>query len=146
MKHGAGGIVAIAAAALTIGCAGGPSLPTDGLLAIGTWGGDNAGAIVQDSAAHFHVGCTYGDVSGRIQLDADGRFAVTGSYLLRAFPIAVGPTMPAQFSGAVDGKTMTFTVVVNDTVEHRTTTLGPSTVVLGMEPRLGPCPICRRGS
>lgn len=118
--------------------------PADGKLALGTWGGDNAGMIVGDTAMHLHVGCTYGDVSGRIVVAADGSFDVTGSYMLRAYPIAVGPTVPARFRGQLDGATATVTVTVNDTVQRRTVIEGPVTVKYGDEPRLGPCPICRR--
>jgi hypothetical protein len=113
------------------------------LLQTGTWGGDNAGAIVTDSVAHVHVGCTYGDIPGRVALDGAGNFSADGSYLLRAYPIAVGPSLPARFSGSADGKTLTITVVVNDTVNHTTVTKGPVTLKLGQEPAMGPCPICR---
>ena len=115
----------------------------DGKLAIGTWGGDNAGVIVIDSMAHVHIGCTFGDIPGRVMLDADGRFSLAGSYQLRAYPIAVGPTMPAQFTGRVEGSRLTFTVSVTDTIEDKVTTLGPASVVLGRDPQMGPCPICR---
>jgi len=77
--------------------------PSDGRLATGTWGGDSAGVLVNDTIAHAHVGCTYGDVRGRVPLDAEGRFTAVGSFLLRAYPIAIGPTMPAQFVGRVPG-------------------------------------------
>src|SRR5450759_2517540 len=63
----------------------------DGKLALGTWGGDNAGMLVSDTAMHLNVGCTYGDVSGRITVAADGSFDVAGSYMLRAYPVAFGP-------------------------------------------------------
>lgn len=118
--------------------------PFDGKLALGTWGGDNAGMIVSDTAMHLHVGCTYGDVSGRITVAADGSFDVAGSYMLRAYPIAVGPTVPARFRGQLDGVTATVTVTVDDTVQRKTVVQGPVTVTYGDQPRLGPCPICRR--
>ena len=118
--------------------------PADGRLSLGTWGGDNAGMIVGDTAMHLHVGCTYGDVSGRIVVAPDGSFDVSGSYMLRAYPIAVGPAVPARFRGQLDGATATVTVIVDDTVQRRTVTKGPVTVKYGDEPRLGPCPICRR--
>jgi hypothetical protein len=116
---------------------------SDSRLPRGTWGGDNAGVIVSDSQAHVHVGCTFGDIPGPVPLDSAGRFSVSGSYMLRAYPIAVGPPQPAQFAGRVDGVRLTFTVTVNDTVENKVVVLGPTTVVLGQEPRMGPCPICR---
>ncbi len=117
--------------------------PSDNVLALGTWGGDNSGVIVTDSAAHVHVGCTFGDMPGNIQLDANGRFTIDGSYVLRAYPVQVGPPLPAQFSGRVAGRTLTLAIAVNDTVEKKVVALGPITVVYGRQPQMGPCPICR---
>jgi hypothetical protein len=111
-------------------------------LAVGTWGGDNAGAIVTDTLTHIHVACTFGDIKGLVPLDADGRFTIDGTYVLRAYPVLVGPTLPAQFSGRVQGNTLTLAIAVNDTVEKKVVALGPVTVVFGREPSMGPCPIC----
>lgn len=139
-------LVATAAVALAVACSASTSgiPPLDGAVQLGTWGGDTAGMIVGDTAMHLHIGCTYGDVSGRVPVNADGEFDVAGSYLLRAYPVAVGPTMPARFTGRVDGSIATVTVTVNDTVQHQTVVRGPVTVKYGDDPRLGPCPICRR--
>ena len=111
-------------------------------LAEGTWGGENAGVIVTDATAHVHVGCTNGDFPAPIELDDDGRFSVAGDYLLRAYPVAIGPTMPAQFAGVVRGRDLVMTVAVNDTIEGKLVVLGPVSVRLGQDPELGPCPIC----
>ena len=135
----------VAASAAIVACSSSTSsLPADGLLPLGTWGGDNAGMIVSDTAMHLHVGCTFGDVSGRVALGATGTFDVQGSYMLHAYPITVGPSVPARFVGKVDGAKATITVTVNDTVGKQTVILGPVSVTLGVDPRLGPCPICRR--
>jgi hypothetical protein len=115
--------------------------PFDGKLALGTWGGDNAGMLVSDMAMHLTVGCTYGDVSGRITVAVDGSFDVAGSYMLRAYPVAFGPTVPARFRGQLDGATATVTVTVDDTVQHKTVVEGPVSVKYGDQPRIGPCPI-----
>ncbi len=130
---------------LALGCSGaGTSLPPfDGAIAIGTWGGDGAGMIVADTSMHLHIGCTYGDVSGRVPI-VHGAFDVTGSYMLRAYPITVGPAVPARFTGTVTGRVATVTVTVNDTVQHQTVVKGPVIVRFGDAPQLGPCPICRR--
>ncbi len=112
-------------------------------LAVGTWGGDDAGVIVTDSSAHVHVGCTFGDIPDAIPLDEEGRFTVDGSYVLRAYPVVVGPPLPAQFSGHVTGRTLTLAIAVNDTVERRVVALGPVTVIHGREPGMIACPICR---
>ena len=116
----------------------------DGLLPLGNFGGDNAGMIVGDTATHLHIGCTYGDISGRIALDQNGRFDVAGSYMLRAYPIAVGPAVPARFVGRLQGSTVVVTVTVNDTVAKAIVVKGPASVTYGVEPKDMPCPICRR--
>jgi hypothetical protein len=86
--------------------------------------------IVADTTAHVHIGCTFGDFPLPVTLDSGGRFEAAGSYLLRAYPVAVGPTLPARFTGALAGVTLTLSVAVD--------------VTYGKEPRLGPCPICRK--
>lgn len=137
------GVIAVTLAAVALACSAGLGSPADGLVPLGTWGGNGAGVIVQDTSMHVHIGCTFGDVSGRVPLN-NGAFDVNGSYLLRAYPITVGPTVPARFTGTVVGKNMTITVTVNDTVAHQTVVKGPVVVTLGATPQLGPCPICRR--
>ncbi len=135
----------IAAGATIAACSSSAALPPfDGNIPLGTWGGDSAGVIVSDSAMHVHVACTYGDVSGRVPVGVDGSFSATGSYLLRAYPVTVGPTMPAVFAGRLNGATLTMTVTVQDTVQHQTVVRGPVVVKYGATPNLGPCPICRR--
>ena len=137
------GIVIVGA--MVLACSSGPAVPTfDGSLPLGTWGGDNSGMIVGDTAMHIHVGCTYGDVSGRVPVSADGAFDVQGRYTLHAYPITVGPEVPARFVGRISGAKATVTVTVNDTVEHKTVVLGPVVVTYGVDPKMGPCPICRR--
>ena len=118
--------------------------PFDGAVAIGTWGGDSAGMIVTDTELHLHINCTYGSVSGRVPLSSSQRFDVAGSYQVRAYPIAIGPALPARFVGSIDGSRATVTVTVDDTVQKKTVVLGPVFVTYGKEPRSIPCPVCRR--
>ena len=134
----------LALAFLTACASSGTGLPADGALPRGTWGGDGAGMIVSDSGMHLHIACTFGDASGRVPLDQSMRFDVSGSYTLRAYPVAVGPSLPARFTGRVLGTTATVTVTIDDTVQHQTVVRGPVVVRFGDEPRLGPCPICVR--
>lgn len=129
---------------VSVGCGDGVLVPPDGYLTLGTWGGEGAGVIATDSVTHVHIGCTFGDIVGRVALDQDGRFTASGNYVPRAYPVQQGPSVPAQFSGRLGagGRTLTLAVAVNDTVEKRLLSLGPVTVVLNREPELGPCPIC----
>lgn len=143
---GPGTIVAAlaAAAAVLAGCGDGsvgPWGPPN--LAVGTWGGEGAGVIVTDSGVHVHIGCTFGDIPGVPDLDEDGRFSADGSYQPRAFPVVSGPTVPARFSGRVEGRTLILAVAVDDTVIGEVGVLGPVSVVYDREPQLGICPICR---
>jgi hypothetical protein len=111
-------------------------------LAVGTWGGENAGVIVNDSIAHVHIACTLGNIPAPVVLEEGGRFDVAGTYVLRAYPIHIGPDLPAQFSGTITNNRLTLRVAVNDTVEKKTVNLGPVVLTLGRDPRMGPCPIC----
>jgi hypothetical protein len=117
--------------------------PSGNVLRKGTWGGDDAGVIVTDSGAHLHVGCTYGGVEGAIPIQSDGRFDVAETHNITAHPVDRGIYLPARLAGRVTFPMLTFTVTVDDTVNHRTVVLGPVTVRFGKEPTMGPCPICR---
>jgi hypothetical protein len=112
-------------------------------LSSGTWGGENAGMLVNDELAHVHIGCTLGNLPAPVPVDETGHFEISGSYVLRAYPIAIGPELPAQFSGRLGRGKLLLTVTVNDTVEKRTVILGPVQLTYGKEPQMGPCPICR---
>ena len=124
-------------------CSASQSILPGDRLAVGTWGGENAGVLVSDTTAHVHVGCTLGNFPTPVLLDANGEFTVAGSYVLRAFPVHIGPDLPAQFSGRIRGTRLTLSIAVNDTVEKKTVQLGPVDVTFGRDPRMGPCPICR---
>ena len=52
----------------------------------GTWGGENAGLIADDTSAHVHIGCTYGNIHQQIVPTADGRFDVPGEHNITAHP------------------------------------------------------------
>lgn len=128
---------AILVGALLAACAD-PVSP--GPVRAGTWGGNNAGAIVSDSGAHVHIGCTAGQAEQPLVADSSGHFTATGRFNITLHPIATGPDHPARFEGTIAGRTMTLTVTLTDT----TVTLGPVRLTFGREPQMGPCPICRR--
>ena len=132
----------VIAGALLGPCDTGPTGIVNGTL-VGTWGGENAGLIADDTSAHLHIACTFGNVMQGIEPGSDGHFDVAGEYVLRAYPVYVGPSLPARFQGTVAGKFLTLSVVVQDTTADTTVTLGPVKLFLGREPQMGPCPICR---
>ncbi|HYT04318.1 MAG TPA: hypothetical protein VEM13_05485 [Gemmatimonadales bacterium] len=118
--------------------------PRPGTVVTGTWGGDNAGLMADDTSGHVHIACTFGDVHQAIVIGQAGRFDVPGSYVLRAYPIYVGPSLPARFHGSVSGRVMMLSITVTDTTADTTAQLGPVRLIRGVEPKMGPCPICRR--
>src|SRR4051812_16529393 len=130
-------LAGIAIAMLLFACASTSGVPITDVT--GTWGGDNAGLIATDTSAHVHIGCTLGDTKGRIIADLDGHFSIGGTYNVDAYPIDRGILHPAEFTGQISGRSMTLTVVLTDTGRQ----LGPVTLVLGKEPQMGPCPICK---
>ena len=146
-RVGASAILAlVVGVTLVVAACGGRSAtaePSAHVLTRGTWGGENAGAIVDDTIVHVHIGCTLGNFPLPTAVDDTGRFSVEGSYTLRAYPVAVGSPLPAVFTGVVNGSQLTLSVAVDDTVEKKLVPLGPVTVVLGREPRMQVCPICR---
>ena len=125
----------------------GPGLcdePTSGIkdgVIQGTWGGENAALIADDTSAHVHIGCTYGNIHQSIVPDNAGYFDVPGEQNITAHPVDLGVMHPARFSGRVQAGRIRLTVTLTDT----TVTLGPVDVLLNKEPRMGPCPICRPG-
>lgn len=104
----------------------------------GTWGGDDAGVIADDTTMHVHIGCESGYTDAPVQVDADGRFSAVGQFTVGAYPIGPGTTYRAVFSGRVHWGVLTLTVQLADTARQ----FGPVSVVYGREPRMGPCPIC----
>ena len=133
----------LAAGALLGPCEGPETVGLAHGVVVGTWGGENAGLIADDSSAHVHIACTFGNVAQGIEPGMGGRFDVSGEYVLRAYPVYVGPSLPARFQGSVIGRTLTLTVMVQDTTADTTVTLGPVKLLWGREPQMQVCPICR---
>jgi hypothetical protein len=132
--------VALAAVAAVYGPCGPTGVKPPESSVAGMWGGENAAFIADDTSAHVHIGCTYGNISQEIVLDARGRFDIPGKQNITAHPVDLGVMHPARFSGRVQGGLMTLTVTLTDTA----VVLGPVQVMYGKEPRMGPCPICRK--
>ena len=136
-------VMGLLGAVALLGPCDGPEWGLNHTFVVGTWGGENAGLIADDTSAHVHIACTFGNVPQGIEPGTGGQFDVPGSYLLRAYPVAVGPSLPARFQGVVTGKNLTLSVIVQDTVADTTVTLGPVRLYLGREPQMQMCPICR---
>jgi hypothetical protein len=137
-------LLLLSAGLLGIACSGSLGGPAGDFLPFGTWGGHDAGMIASDTDTHVHIGCTRGDVAGRIPLGPAGRFDVAGRYNLYVYPIDQGVYSPARFTGQAGTAAVVLTVTVDDTVSHTTRVLGPVRLEYGRTPAMGVCPICRR--
>jgi hypothetical protein len=131
------GLMLVPALSLLAAC--GASRIEPGSLAVGTWGGEEAGLLVRADGAHAHIGCTYGDIAGPIPFDADGFFDVAAQWNVTAFPIDRGVFHDSRMSGRLRGDRLTFSARLADTGQ----VLGPAVVTFGREPRMANCPICR---
>lgn len=125
--------------AVCTGCSSQSTLTFPGGVVTGTWGGNNAVLMADDTSAHDHIGCTYGNVHQPILETVNGTFDVPGEQDITAYPVDRGVLHPARFRGTITGTTMALTVTLTDTA----VSLGPVSLTYGKQPTLGPCPICR---
>src|SRR5690242_17156978 len=83
-----------------------PIVPADRLIPLGMWGGKGAGMIVADTGLHLHIGCTSGDIAGRVSVTGAGLFENDGVYRPYAYPVQEGPQFPAHFRGLLNHHTV----------------------------------------
>jgi len=93
----------------------------------GTWGGDKVEVVVTASGGSLQLCCATGSVDQALTLDGSGHFEANGTYTYLGGPIPVGGNqpVPAQYSGLVQGSTMTLSIGTPSG------TLGPFTLMLG---------------
>ena len=108
-------------------------------VALGTWGGQHIRMIVTANGATIEYDCAQGAVTGKLTLDAERKFSITGSHMREGpGPIRIGvtrPNRPARFDGHVNGDEMSLSVVLTDTNES----IGDFILRRGSEGRLRKC-------
>jgi len=136
------------AAAVLVACAAsscgsmGPrgTLPgsTETPVKSGQWGGPHIAMTVAAAKTDIEFDCGKATIGGVIDTDADGAFAVTGTFN----PELPGPTKPEapparpmRMTGSVKGDEMHITIVLTDKDES----IGDFTLTLGTVPRLTKC-------
>ena len=93
--------------------------PPPATIAQGVWGGEQVVLEVGPEQALLRLGCAEGVFAAPVALDADGRFAVAGSYSAEGG----GPSasahrhISARFEGQVAGSSLTLTVRRGDAAE-----------------------------
>ncbi len=111
-------------------------LPPNGM--IGTWGGTHLTITVGAASTILSYDCAHGTIDQPFVTDQSGKFDLVGTHT----PESPGPvhpgesnTHPARYTGAVDGKTMTFSVTETDLGQ----TFGPFVLTLGTAGRIVKC-------
>lgn len=108
----------------------------------GTWGGRGLALRVTPEGASVEYDCAHGEIKGRIELDAQGRFDATGTFVPEGGPVSVpakgtaeDKSIKALYVGRVEGTKMTLNVTLPETGGGP----GEFTLTHGQEPRLEKC-------
>ena len=110
----------------------------------GPWGGRGIALTVEDSGAKIEMDCAHGRITGRLVLDADGRFELPGTFTReRPGPVHMGPNgeaqeekgEPARYSGRVEGDALRVSI----RLESGGREMGPFELQAGTTPRLHKC-------
>lgn len=91
-------------------------------LLTGMWGGQGVGLRVNGGVAEIEFDCAHGAIDGRIELDSEGRFDVTGTFVPEGGPVsfpvngvARENSFTARYQGRVEGQQLTLNVTVKET-------------------------------
>jgi hypothetical protein len=106
-------------------CHGGPTEPSESMLADGRWTGAGACLSVSGAVCDLAVGCGHGQFP-KPAVRRDGTFDVEGTYRIEAGPVSQNPAPPAHFSGLVVGTTLTLKVVPSDPLPPATYAMRPA--------------------
>ena len=108
-------------------------------IPLGTWGGEHIRMVVSAKGANIEYDCAHGSIVGRLTLDAERKFNVTGAHMREGpGPIRMGVPRagrPAVFSGQVNGDEMSLTVTLTEEKQS----IGDFTLRRGSEGRLRKC-------
>jgi hypothetical protein len=108
-------------------------------LAAGDWGGKHVHMEVSGDGSLLEFDCAKGRITGRVTLDAEGRFSVNGEFAREGFgprdEDKVPQGVPALYTGEVKGERMTLTVMLSETREQ----IGTYTLTRGSRGRLWRC-------
>ena len=105
----------------------------------GKWGGQGVAMEIGDKGGTIEFDCAHGTISERITANANGTFAVKGTFI-REHPGPIRKDEDPQasavtYSGTVDGENMTLTI----SPEGNGETLGTYKLTQGKEGRLRKC-------
>ena len=96
-------------------------------IATGVWGGQHINIKVGANSATIEYDCASGVIDGPLVVDADGNFKLRGKHRMqRGGPVRADEEprqIPATYTGAIKGNTMTLKLKLDDSDEEDTFTL-----------------------
>jgi len=105
----------------------------------GLWGGQHIRLEVTDRGASIEYDCAHSTIDQPVELDKNNGFDVRGTYTREAGgPVRSdmkSDTHPARYTGQIEGKKMTLTVVLTDTEQN----VGTFSLSYGALPRVTKC-------
>lgn len=108
-------------------------------LKTGVWGGPHVNMNVTETGAELEFDCANGTIGERIELDAEGRFDVRGSYTPEPGGAVTDKTpakhLQARYRGQVTGQKLTMTITLVETDN----TFEPYSLTYGTLARLEKC-------
>ncbi len=107
-----------------IGCTS-PTLPE----VVGKWGGTQASMTLEPSGGTLSYQCGAGTIDSAWSLASGGRFTASGRHYFGGGPLPPEgrPPHPARYTGQIEGRVLTLTVVLTDLGQ----TLGPFRLIRG---------------
>jgi len=102
------------------------------------WGGVHVSLEVTAGGANLDFDCAHGEITQKIIPGPDGKFAVRGTYAAEhGGPVRddEDSSKPATYRGAIDGDTMTLTVMLTDSDNQ----MGTFTLTRGKAGRIMKC-------
>jgi hypothetical protein len=91
-------------------------------IATGVWGGQHINIKVGANSATIEYDCATGVIDGPLVVDESGRFSLRGTHRMeRGGPVRADEEprqIPATYTGAIKGNTMTLTLKLSDSDEE----------------------------
>ena len=109
-------------------------------VAEGRWGGTSVAIEVTSAGARIEFDCAHGSIDGPLELDADGRFDLPGTFAReRPGPVRMGQPeekgAAVRYVGRLEGETLTLRIVWPNAAKPSSS----FTAELGRTPRLHKC-------
>jgi hypothetical protein len=85
----------------------------------GVWGGPHVRLVLTLSGGEIEFDCGHGLLNEPLKRDAQGRFAVAGTFVREGGPVRQEESAgkPARYSGRIEGDSMTLTLTLSDSNE-----------------------------